>query len=129
MAGLLAAVGELFTEGAVEEDDSLPAGHAEFGAAEGKHVDARFPREFSGFHPEGCDGVCKAGSIHVEPESESFADVAELLNFSRGVDCAEFGWTAEGQSFGFRKMDISPFGGDFLDGIWSKFTEGTGRGE
>ncbi|MEY5015108.1 MAG: hypothetical protein RIS92_1466 [Verrucomicrobiota bacterium] len=126
---MLAAVCELFAECSVKEHDGLAAGHAELGAAEGKHVNACFPREFSGFHSQRCDRVCEAGTIHMELEPDAFADVAELSNFGWGVDRAEFGGTAEGEGLRLREMDVAPLGGDFFDGIGIKFTEGARCGE
>ncbi len=126
---MLAAVCELFAECSVKEHDGLAAGHAELGAAEGKHVNACFPRKFSGFHSQRCDRVCEAGTIHMKLESDAFADVAELSNFGWRVDRAEFGGTAEGKGLGLWEMNVAPLGGDFFNGIGIKFTEGTWRGE
>ena len=126
---MLAAVRELFAECSVKEHDGLAAGHAELGAAEGKHVNACFPREFSGFHSERGNRVREAGTVHMELESDAFADVAELSNFGWGVDRTEFGGTAEGECFGLGEMDVAPLRCDFLNGIGIKFTEGARCGE
>lgn len=126
---MFAAVGEFFTQCAVEEDDGFSAGHPEFGAAEREDIDAGFPRQLCGFYAEGCDGVCETGAVHVEPEAESFTEVAELSNFGWGIDRAEFGWTAEGKGLGLREMDVAPFRGDFLDRVGIEFAEGARHGE
>ena len=126
---MLAAVGELLAQCAVEEYDGFSAGHTELGAAEGKYVNARFPGEFSGFHSERGNRVREAGPVHMELESDAFADVAELSNFGWGVDRTEFGGTAEGECFGLGEMDVAPLRCYFLNGIGIKFTEGAWRGE
>ena len=117
LAGLLAAVVEVFGQGLVEEDDGFAYRHAVLGAAEAQHIDAGFPGQLRRAAAKEGAGVGEARTVHVQVEIQLLADLADGANFFRAINGADLGGLGEGDHARFRVVDVLALEGDFADGL------------
>jgi hypothetical protein len=115
LAGLFAAVVEVFGQLVVEEQDRFAHRHAVFGAAEAQHVDAGLPGQVGRRAAEERAGVGEARAVHVQVQAQFLAGGADGADFFRGVDAADFGGLGQGHDAGFGVVDVLALEGDFAD--------------
>ena len=81
MAGLFDAIIELSTQFFFEKDDQLARGRTVFCSTETKDIDAALPGDRFRRTTESCDGVGKAGPVHVDKKRPLLSEFAQRLDF------------------------------------------------